>query len=137
MYADMDIKSLCFLFLVGASGAATAASVPDELIGSWSEINDDFCGIEFKPKGFNGSADGEGYGCIVKSVRVLSEPLSQTPTWSIVFVCEGEFGKIQMTSLIHLRTIKGIRMMARADSLGSLDAKKADVAPLSLLFKCK
>jgi hypothetical protein len=131
------ILALAALLLYAMPTSLMADSVPDELIGIWSASTDDFCGgIKFTSKGYTGSADGEGYGCDVKSVRKLSDEFSETPTWRMVFVCGGEFGKVQVNSLIRVQTVKGLRLMVQVNTLSPKDAKKVTVQPVSILYKC-
>jgi hypothetical protein len=120
----------------GAGAAAAAASIPHELVGRWSASSDERCAVQFTANGFTGSSGGEGYDCQARSVRTLGDP-HQHPTWSIVFVCEGEFGKVQINSLFRLQTIKGKRVLTQAITLSPRDAKKAAVPPLSLLRECR
>jgi hypothetical protein len=136
MSAYVQVCLAVSAFLAGTQ-IAVAASVPQELIGRWSESTDEFCGLQFTAKGYTGSSDGEGYGCDVKSVQALPDSSAETPTWKIVFVCEGEFGRVQVSSIVRLRTIKGLRIMAHADTLRPQDMKKAVVPPLSILYGCQ
>jgi hypothetical protein len=130
------IHPLVLLLLLAIPSTLIAASIPDELIGGWSASTDDFCGIKFTSKGYTGSADGEGYKCDVKNVRELFKEFSENPMWRMVFVCEGEFGTVQVNSLIRLQTIKGVRFMAHVETLSPKDVKKATVEPVSILYKC-
>jgi hypothetical protein len=134
-------RKICVLsaLLVHANAwvaVAAAASIPRELIGKWSASTDERCGIQFTAKGFTGSSGGEGYECQAKSVRALGD-LHRDPTWSIVFICEGEFGKVEINSRFRLQTIKGKRVLTQAATLSPRDTKKAAVPPLSVLHECR
>jgi len=130
------IRARALLLLLAMPSTLIAASIPDELIGRWSASTDDFCGIKFTAKGYTGSADGEGYGCYVRSVRKLSKESIENLMWRMVFVCEGEFGEVHVNSLVLLQKIKGVPFMAHVDTLSPRDAKKAVVQPVSILYKC-
>lgn len=56
--------------------------------------------------------------------------------WEIKFLCGGEFGEIQVNSLIRLRTVNGKRIMAMADTLSPTDQEKATVTPLIIYTPC-
>jgi hypothetical protein len=135
------IPNICVLsaLLVHADACvaiAAAVSIPHELVGKWSASTDERCGIQFTAKGFTGSSGGEGYDCQARSVRALGV-VHQYPTWRIAFVCDGEFGKVQINSLFRLQTIRGKRVMTQATTLSPQDAKKAAVPPLSVLHECR
>jgi hypothetical protein len=136
MPAFRNICALSTLLLHAGASMAVAASMPDELIGKWSARAGGHCGIQFTSKGYTGSSDSDGYGCRAKSVLALAQP-HQDPAWRVVFVCEGEFGKVQVNSLIRLQTINGERVMTRAENLRPQDDKKATLPPLSILHKCR
>jgi hypothetical protein len=134
-------RNICVLaaLLVHADtcvAATAAASIPHELVGRWSGSTGERCGIQFTAKGFTGSSDGEGYDCQAKRVRALGD-LHQDSTWSIGFVCEGEFGKVKINALYRLQTIKGKRVMTQAATLSPRDAKKAVASSLSVLHECR
>jgi hypothetical protein len=136
MPAFRNICALSTLLLHASASMGVAASIPDELIEKWSARAGGYCGFQFNSKGFTGSSDSDGYGCQAESVLALAHP-HQDPAWRVVFVCEGEFGKVQVDSLIRLQTINGERVMTRAETLRPQDAKKATLPPLSILHRCR
>ena len=136
MSAYRNIFVLSMLLLHASTCMAVAASIPDELIGKWSASTDEYCSIQFTATGFTDLSEGEGYGCQAKSIRRLAD-IHHDPTWSVVFVCEGEFGKVQVNSIIRMQTIGGKRVVRRADTLRPQDAKKVAMPPLSILYKCR
>jgi hypothetical protein len=131
-----NICVLSILLLHSNTCIAVAVSIPDELIGKWSASTGEHCAIQFTATGFTDLSEGEGYGCQAKSIRTLAD-VHLDPTWSMVFVCEGEFGTVQVNSLIRLQTINGKRVVRRADTLRPQDAKKVAMPPLSILYKCR
>jgi hypothetical protein len=136
MPAFRNICALSMLILPAGASMAVAAAIPDDLIGKWSARAGGHCGFQFTPKGFTGSSDSDGYGCRAKSVLALAHPHGD-PAWRVVFVCKGEFGQVQVNSLIRLQTINGERVMTRAETLRPQDAKKAALPALSILHKCR
>jgi hypothetical protein len=136
MPAFRNICALSTLLVHAGASMAVAAAIPDELVGKWSASAGGHCGFQFTAKGFTGSSDSDEYGCRARSVLALTQP-HQDPGWRVVFVCEGEFGKVQVNSLIRLQTIDGERVMTRAESLRPQDAKKATLPPLSILHRCR
>jgi hypothetical protein len=131
-------RNICALstLLLHAGASMAAVSIPDELIGKWSARAGGHCGIQFTSKGYTGSSDSDGYGCRAKSVLALAHP-HQDPAWRVVFVCRGEFGKVQVNSLIRLQTINDERVITQSDTLRPQDTKTASVPPLSILHRCR
>jgi hypothetical protein len=135
-FRNICVLSALLVYADACVAVAAAVSIPHELVGEWSASTDERCGIKFTAKGFTGSSGGEGYDCQARRVRTLGD-LHQDPRWRIVFVCEGEFGKVEIDSLLRLQTIRGKRVMAQTATLSPRDTKKAAVPPLSVLHECR
>ena len=135
-FRTICVLSALLVYADTCIAVAAAVSIPHELVGRWSASTAERCGIQFSANGFTGSSGGEGYDCQANSVRTVRDR-RQGLTWSIAFVCEGEFGKVQISSVIRLQTIKGKRVMTQANTLSPQDAKRAAVPPLSVLHECR
>ena len=115
------------LLLTGVCAAANA-TVPEELYGKWCAEG----WIEFNAAGYRGIADSEQYGCDITQVRKITGK-----TWNAKFMCEGEFGRTEVNSIIHVQEVKGEAFLAMADSLKhKKDAKRIGVSALSIHRKC-
>src|SRR5687767_1150680 len=80
---------------------AAQPKLPSDLIGDWCfTTRSGVSSISYEATGYSGSADGEGFGCKVKSVRRLSLAAHGGKMWRVVFVCTGEFGQVHVNSLI-------------------------------------
>jgi len=110
------------------AGTTLAATMPDELIGHWCSSSFNFT---ISKKGLAGSADSEGYGCDLRNITEV-----EADTWKANYSCEGEFGRVKVSSLIRLETLNGRPYLATADSVERRDAKKGQVNALSIFYKC-
>jgi hypothetical protein len=117
------------LFLLTGVCAAASATVPKELYGKWCAEG----WIAFNAAGYIEMADSEQYRCDITRIRKIADD-----SWNARFVCEGEFGRTEVNSTIHIQKVKGESVLAMANSLKhKKDAKKVGVSALSIHHKCE
>ena len=116
------------VFLSTDDSTAANASIPSELQGKWCENE-----IEFDAAGFRGASNSEGYRCDIMRISKVDENI-----WNADFVCEGEFGRAAIHSLIRLERFNGVAYLAMTQRLKHIqDTKIISVQPLTLRQKCK
>lgn len=119
------------IFCLSSGGLAFGATMPDSILGNWCS-DSEMSHIEVTPKGFQGSSDGEGWACDVKYIKEVANQ-----TWRAVFSCNGEFGTVEIRSLIKLQMLNGSLYLAWTETLNKRDAKKiASSPPLTISSKC-
>lgn len=114
------------------SAPAGAASMPAELIGTWCDA--DNSKVTYTKAGYNSSADGEYFGCEVRSAQ--SDTEAPNKTWTIRYFCSGEFGTIQVKSLIAMMEVASRKVIAVSDSLNRKDSARARVSPIYIMAEC-
>jgi hypothetical protein len=106
-----------------------AATIPDELWGKWCAES----WVNFSKRGYKGSADSEEYVCDVKRIERVADD-----TWEAQFLCEGEFGRVRVKSVIRVQELRNERFIAIAAKLKSIrDASTTSLSPLTVYRKCE
>jgi hypothetical protein len=127
--SDVGRLCICFVPLLFSTNVCLARStVPMELFGKWCSESE----IEFNATGYKGAADSEQYGCDITRIQKIAED-----TWKGEFVCEGEFGRSEVISIIRRQRLKGIELLGMANSLKHRkDAARIGVSALSIQHRC-
>jgi hypothetical protein len=120
------------LVLLAALGQAFAASMPAGLIGKWCAEQ----WISVTPAGFRGSADSDEYGCDLKHIKEI-ENSSASGTWRAIFSCHGEFGRVEVNSLMALQMLNHSPFLVVSNTLSRPASKKVSVPPLIAYAKCQ
>jgi hypothetical protein len=84
--------------------------MPPELIGQWSPTPGATCEVfTIKKDGYQGMADGEGYGCRLQSIK---DRASNHREWTAEFLCSGEDPRpVRLKSLLSLREFEGSALL--------------------------
>jgi hypothetical protein len=134
MSNSRSVTGLVILFILFMASVARtfAAPMPAGLLGKWCAGQ----WISVTPTGFRGSADSEEYGCDLKNIQEM-ENFSANETWQAVFSCRGEFGRVEVNSLIALQTLNGFPVLVMANTLSPRASKKVSVPPVIAYVKCQ
>jgi hypothetical protein len=83
--------------------------MPAELLGGWSPLPKEFCGVfTIRPDGFQ-SIGEEGYTCKLNSIK---EVLANNRQWEADFTCSGESNRpTKMRSALQLRDFEGLPLL--------------------------
>src|SRR5262245_10156244 len=97
---------------------AMAASMPQEFVGKWA--GGDHCGFTIDSTGYSGTAESGRYRCTLKTISQVPN----TEHFRATFLCEGEFGKVRMSSTMTVQSVGNDTILAMLDTADKRDAHK-------------